>query len=192
MPRKGHSEEPMMYAVWQVESGKTIRGSARARRPTARKPDTRWPNRLSMSTWWPSAARRNCFDIPVLHRLARPDQIQLYLILIRSGLHRFPGELATIVGCDRFNGRLLDECLNGEIFFSLTDVREKLERWRRDYNEASRIARSTIERQPSLRRFRDCGPSPSRLSIRQARSPVKGSLAPGRNSPWTRPRLQGQ
>jgi hypothetical protein len=34
-----------------------------------------------------------------------------------------------------FNGRLRDECLNGEIFFSLTDAREKLERWRADYNE---------------------------------------------------------
>jgi putative transposase len=36
---------------------------------------------------------------------------------------------------ESFNGRLRDECLNGEIFFSLTDVREKLDRWRRDYNE---------------------------------------------------------
>ena len=36
---------------------------------------------------------------------------------------------------ESFNGRLRDECLNGEIFFSLTDAREKLERWRRDYNQ---------------------------------------------------------
>ena len=36
---------------------------------------------------------------------------------------------------ESFNGRLRDECLNGEIFFSLADVREKLESWRRDYNE---------------------------------------------------------
>ncbi len=36
---------------------------------------------------------------------------------------------------ESFNGRLRDECLNGEIFFSLTDTREKLERWRRDYNQ---------------------------------------------------------
>jgi putative transposase len=36
---------------------------------------------------------------------------------------------------ESFNGRLRDECLNGEIFFSLTDAREKLEHWRRDYNE---------------------------------------------------------
>jgi putative transposase len=35
---------------------------------------------------------------------------------------------------ESFNGRLRDECLNGEVFFNLTDAREKLERWRRDYN----------------------------------------------------------
>jgi putative transposase len=37
---------------------------------------------------------------------------------------------------ESFNGRLRDECLNGEVFFSLTDAREKLDRWRRDYNQA--------------------------------------------------------
>jgi len=36
---------------------------------------------------------------------------------------------------ESFNGRLRDECLNGEIFFDLADAREKLERWREDYNE---------------------------------------------------------
>lgn len=36
---------------------------------------------------------------------------------------------------ESFNGRLRDECLNGEIFFDLTDAREKLDRWRRDYNQ---------------------------------------------------------
>ena len=35
---------------------------------------------------------------------------------------------------ESFNGRLRDECLNGEVFFDLADAREKLERWRRDYN----------------------------------------------------------
>jgi putative transposase len=36
---------------------------------------------------------------------------------------------------ESFNGRLRDECLNGEIFFDLADARQKLERWRADYNE---------------------------------------------------------
>jgi putative transposase len=36
---------------------------------------------------------------------------------------------------ESFNGRLRDECLNGEVFFNLVDAREKLERWRHDYNQ---------------------------------------------------------
>jgi len=36
---------------------------------------------------------------------------------------------------ESFNGRLRDECLNGEIFFDLVDARQKLEHWRSDYNE---------------------------------------------------------
>ena len=36
---------------------------------------------------------------------------------------------------ESFNGRLRDECLNTEIFFSLEDARQKLEAWRRDYNQ---------------------------------------------------------
>ena len=35
---------------------------------------------------------------------------------------------------ESFNGRLRDECLNVEVFFTLDDVREKLTRWQEDYN----------------------------------------------------------
>jgi putative transposase len=35
---------------------------------------------------------------------------------------------------ESFNGKLRDECLNSEVFFSIADAREKLERWRHDYN----------------------------------------------------------
>jgi putative transposase len=35
---------------------------------------------------------------------------------------------------ESFNGRLRDECLNGEVFFSLADAQEKLDRWKQDYN----------------------------------------------------------
>jgi putative transposase len=35
---------------------------------------------------------------------------------------------------ESFNGRLRDECLNVEVFFTLDDVQEKLARWRTDYN----------------------------------------------------------
>jgi hypothetical protein len=32
-------------------------------------------------------------------------------------------------------GRLRDECLNTEVFFTLSDIKEKLESWRQDYNQ---------------------------------------------------------
>ena len=35
-----------------------------------------------------------------------------------------------------FNGRLHDECLNAHWFRNLTDAKDKIEVWRRDYNEA--------------------------------------------------------
>lgn len=35
---------------------------------------------------------------------------------------------------ESFNGRLRDECLNVEVFFTLAEVREKLAQWRKDYN----------------------------------------------------------
>jgi putative transposase len=35
---------------------------------------------------------------------------------------------------ESFNGRLRDECLNVQVFFSLADARQKLGEWRHDYN----------------------------------------------------------
>ena len=36
---------------------------------------------------------------------------------------------------EAFNGRLRTECLNASWFLSLTDARNRLEAWRREYNE---------------------------------------------------------
>jgi putative transposase len=36
---------------------------------------------------------------------------------------------------ESFNGKLRDECLNVEVFFSLADARKKLALWREDYNQ---------------------------------------------------------
>lgn len=36
--------------------------------------------------------------------------------------------------CESFNGRLRDECLNGEIFYSLKEARIVIENWRKEYN----------------------------------------------------------
>lgn len=36
---------------------------------------------------------------------------------------------------ESFNGRVLDECLNANVFISLHDARQKIEAWRMDYNK---------------------------------------------------------
>ena len=36
--------------------------------------------------------------------------------------------------CELFNGKLRDECLNGEIFYSLKEAIVVLEQWRNQYN----------------------------------------------------------
>jgi len=56
-------------------------------------------------------------------------QYRVQLDFIRAGR---PVENGYI---ESFNGRLRDECLNVHVFFTLADVREKLESWREDYNQ---------------------------------------------------------
>jgi putative transposase len=46
-----------------------------------------------------------------------------------------PGRRVENSYIESFNGQLRDECLNVQVFFALADVREKLERWRQDYNQ---------------------------------------------------------
>ena len=45
-----------------------------------------------------------------------------------------PGRPVENAFIESFNGRLRDECLNGNLFFSIEDARRKLEDWRVDYN----------------------------------------------------------
>lgn len=45
-----------------------------------------------------------------------------------------PGKPVENAFIESFNGRLRDECLNVNLFFSLDDAREKIEAWRVDYN----------------------------------------------------------
>ena len=36
--------------------------------------------------------------------------------------------------CESFNGKLRDECLNGEIFYSLREAKVVIQNWRMHYN----------------------------------------------------------
>ena len=46
-----------------------------------------------------------------------------------------PGKPVENAFIESFNGRLRDECLNVNQFASLEDAKEKIEAWRRDYNQ---------------------------------------------------------
>jgi len=46
-----------------------------------------------------------------------------------------PGKPVDNAFVESFNGSFRDECLNVHWFLSLDDVRDKIEAWRRDYNE---------------------------------------------------------
>ena len=46
-----------------------------------------------------------------------------------------PGKPTDKAFIEAYNGRLRAECLNTHWFLSVADAREKLEDWRRDYNE---------------------------------------------------------
>ncbi len=55
----------------------------------------------------------------------------------RNGVHLDfirPGKPVENGYIESFNGKLRDECLNVEVFFTFTDARRKLHLWRRDYN----------------------------------------------------------
>lgn len=45
-----------------------------------------------------------------------------------------PGKPVENCFIESFNGRLRDECLNVHLFFSMDDAKDKLEKWREDYN----------------------------------------------------------
>ena len=45
-----------------------------------------------------------------------------------------PGKPVENAFIESFNGKLRDECLNTNVFFSIEDARRKIEAWRIDYN----------------------------------------------------------
>ena len=48
--------------------------------------------------------------------------------------------------CESFNGKLRDECLNGEIFYSLREAQVVIEKWRIHYN--TKRPHSTLSYRP--------------------------------------------
>ena len=63
--------------------------------------------------------------------------------------------------CESFNGKLRDECLNGEIFYSLKEAQVVIEQWRKEYNTRRPTRRSATGR----RRRRPAYPAQAQSSI---------------------------
>lgn len=61
-----------------------------------------------------------------MDRWAHNNGVQLHFIR--------PGKPTENAYIESFNGRLRDECLNANVFYSIEDAREIIEKWREDYN----------------------------------------------------------
>ena len=68
--------------------------------------------------------------------------------------------------CESFNGKMRDECLNGEIFYSLKEAQIVIEKWRVEYN--TRRPHSALGYRP---------PAPAAYSPLVPRKPISQPLA---------------
>jgi len=84
---------------------------------------------------------------------------------------------------ESFNGRLRDECLNGEVFFNLADARQKIEQWRDDYN--SKRPHSALGDRTPQEFSAVAGGPPFALPIVNKASalPCQGSAGAGQKTP---------
>ena len=63
------------------------------------------------------------------------EELRKWLAKVGTGtLYIEPGSPWENGYCESFNGKLRDECLNGEIFYSLREAQIVIEQWRVDYN----------------------------------------------------------
>ena len=102
------------------------------------------------------------------HFLSWCEEQQIQLIHIQPGRPMQNGLV------ESFNGRLRDECLNAHWFTTMIEAREKIERWRQEYN-CERPHSSLAYRTP-LEFAARFAPSPSPWSITPDAQPVKATL----------------
>ena len=63
------------------------------------------------------------------------EELRKWLAKVGTGtLYIEPGSPWENGYCESFNGKLRDECLNGEIFYSLKEAQVVIEQWRVQYN----------------------------------------------------------
>jgi putative transposase len=66
------------------------------------------------------------FSCNEMDRWAFENGVQLHFIR--------PGKPTENAYIESFNGRLRDECLNSNVFYSIGEAKEEIEKWRDDYN----------------------------------------------------------
>ena len=70
------------------------------------------------------------------------EELRKWLASVGTGtLYIEPGSPWENGYCESFNGKLRDECLNGEIFYSLKEAQVVIEKWRVEYNTRRRRTR---------------------------------------------------
>ena len=81
-----------------------------------------------MSVWNCPKSRYHRALLPLAEKESRPDGI--------FGKDNDPAQAAPWENgyCESFNGKLRDELLNGEIFYSLKEAQVVIEKWRVHYN----------------------------------------------------------
>ena len=79
-------------------------------------------------------------DLPKF-RMCYGTEMTSHAIFAWAGKHQIewhyiaPGKPTQNAFVESFNGRLRDECLNEELFSSMSDARERLATWQTDYNQ---------------------------------------------------------
>jgi transposase InsO family protein len=102
------------------------------------------------------------------------QELRKWLAKVGTGtLYIEPGSPWENGYCESFNGKLRDECLNGEIFYSLKEAQVVIEKWRVNYN--TRRPHSALGYKP---------PAPEAVAPRMA---VLRSPAAPCNPPFTTP-----
>jgi putative transposase len=71
--------------------------------------------------------------MPTVQSSSRSMDLWAYLNKVKLAFSR-PGQPTDNAFIESFNGKFRAECLNENWFLSLADARDKIERWRDDYN----------------------------------------------------------
>ena len=73
-------------------------------------------------------------------------ELRQWLAKLGTGtLYIEPGSAWENGYCESFNGKLRDECLNGEIFYSLKEAQIVIEKWRVQYNTLRPFAKENSQ-----------------------------------------------